>query len=118
MTMTNTITVPGRVVPAQPHLKAAGVTLFTQGQMAKVKTKAGQVLLRGVKIIVRPSGRKCHLARYLVGRSEDGVWWEIFLGVVEGLRGMFFQAKKIIQKGFLKLSALGLNPRQRLAIIG
>lgn len=104
------------------ELKVAGVTLLGQGNMARVKSADGSIILRAVKIIIRASGRnRRHLARYLVGVDQGGIRWEIFLGVVQGLRNGLFQARVWLQQKLLKLSstllATGLSSKQRLNAI-
>lgn len=104
------------------ELNAAGITLLGRGDIARVKSPGGSIILRAVRIIVRASGRcQRHLARYLVGLDQGGVRWEIFLGVVQGLRNRLFQARVWLQRHLLRLSstllATGLSTKQRLNAI-
>lgn len=105
------------------QLKAAGVTLLGRGDMARVKSGQGSIILRAVRIVIRASGRSYrHLARYLVGVTQEGVQWEIFLGVVQGIRNALFRARLWGQSSLLKLSAAllgsGLGMKQRLEAMG
>ena len=93
---------------------AAGVSLTMQGKMAWLKLAGRSILLRGIRFIVRPSGRGLHLSRYLVGIGEDGAVWEIFLERVRGLRERLFQLRRNAQRGLMRLAAAGLNPRQAI----
>ncbi len=106
-----------KITPAQPPslrlvLQAAGVSLLDKGDIARFETGSGEViLLRAVRIIIRPSGRKQrHLSRYLVGLSEAGVRWEIFLEVVKGLGNTLFRLRTSLQAGLLRLAAACLSP--------
>ena len=96
-----------QLIPAE-----AGVSLAMKGKMAWLKVSGRSILLRAVRFIVRPSGKGVHLSRYLVGIGENGVVWEVFLERVRGLRERLFQARRGIQRGLMRLTSAGFNPRQ------
>jgi hypothetical protein len=106
----------------QTALKNARVTLIGPGRLARVEMPASPILLHAVKIVTRPSGRKHrHLARYLLGYTDQGVLWEIFLDSVRGLQNTFFEWRVALQAGLLGLTStllsVGLGPRQMMTAV-
>jgi len=114
----NTLVVPGQVISASPKWKAAGITLIGKGRLVKIQLHGQSIILGQVKTVVRPSGRKSHLARYLVGVcNQTKQRWEVFLEVVEDIRNKFHQLKNAIQAKLLKHLTNNLNPRFALQLI-
>ena len=114
--------IPGQLItrPSTPEpLRVAGVSELGSSGQFRVTLNGQNVILRKVRLITRPSGRKRHLSRYLVGISDlTGAVVEIFLGVVKGARNALFNLKGVLQRSALKLFSRGLNPRQRAALWG
>lgn len=117
-----TMIIPGRIAarPQTPKpMRATGVTLLGSGRRAGVKLGNRTVILRSVRLVTRPSGRKRHLSRYLVGIDVvTGKLLEIFLEAVKGTREMCFRLKETLRRGVLKLISQGLNLRQMIEIAG
>ena len=94
-----------QVLPSKPTVIDGQVTeqpvspfayvLAAQTKLVRVAVKAGASLtLRAVKIITRPSGRRVHLSRYLVGIcTRTGLRVEVFLERVSGLAEHCFTAR-------------------------
>ena len=112
---------PGRVVkpaPTDPVVNA-GLTRHSYGSRVSLRLAGQTIYLSQARIVTRPSGRRRHLSRYLVGiEALTGKIFEIFLDTVEGVRGILFQAKEALQRLALRLTAHGLNPRQAMDILG
>ena len=96
---------------------AAGVSLIGNGRMAYLRLAGKAIWLRAIRFVVRPSGRFTHLSRYLVGVGEDGVVWEVFLERVRGARERLFQVRRGIQRGLMRLTSAGFNPRQAFSAL-
>ena len=114
----NTLVVPGQVVLVNPKWQTAGITIIGKGRLVKIQLHSQSVILSQVKTVVRPSGRKSHLARYLVGVcNQSKQVWEVFLEVVEDIRNKLHHLKNAIQEKLLKHLTKNLNPRCALQLI-
>lgn len=100
--------------PMRSLLSQADISILP-ARRAIVKLGKQTVQLYCTRIITKASGRiRRHLSKYLVGRDENGTLHEIFLGVVEGSRGMIFRARVVIQQGLLRLFGAGLSIYQKV----
>lgn len=111
----------GRIVKSSPTDPIANAGLTRQGYGSRVSLRLGgqTVFLSQARVITRPSGRKRHLSRFLVGlEALTGKVFEIFLDTVEGVRGILFEAGEALQRLALRLAAHGLNLRQVAGILG
>ena len=111
------IIIRGKVVKHQPPaaFQRAGLTWLGQKGLVRLQLGGRAVILRGTKIITRSSGRQAHLAHYLRGIcTESGTPWEVFLGVVTGLRSGLFQLRLALTRQVIKTLGRGLSPLQTL----
>lgn len=102
--------VEARIYPANWR----GVVIYRPGP-------GRSILLRQARVIARASGRKArHLSYYLVGRDQDGLLYEIFLGLVKRTKNLLFRARLALQQAGLKLAnwllSPGLSSSQKLAL--
>ena len=90
--------------------------LISQNGLARISVRQGiSRLLRQAKIITRPSGKKSHLSRYLIGIcTQTGILIEVFLERVDGLKGLIFQAKTRVKQGLIRRLSKTLSPQQTL----
>jgi len=114
--------IPGQLVTRsstpEPMRRVGASPLGESGQV-RVSFGGENIILSNVRLITRPSGRKRHLSRYLVGISNlTGAVVEIFLETIKGARNLFFHLKGVLQRAALKLVSRGLNPRQQAAAMG
>jgi hypothetical protein len=123
LTPQNPIIVEGQVIVDKPatlvtSLQRAGVVILIEAKLAKIRLADKDVFLQGLKIIIRASGRKAHLARYLIGICVDtGRLIEIFLEVVTGIKNHLFQLCINLQQQLMKVFAGGLSPFQQIQIL-
>jgi hypothetical protein len=104
------------------RLKATGIYLIGQGDMAWLKQGRESILWRGVNIIVHASGHKhSYLVGYLLGVDDRGTLYEIFLEIVQGTRSTLFKPRVATQRQLLGLAATllgpGISARQRILAV-
>jgi hypothetical protein len=94
------------------------VTVLVNQRMARVRLADRTIFLCAVKIIVRVSGRRAYLSRYLSGICiESGEPWQIFLGVVAGISNWLFQRCLDLRRLLNKLLLVGLSPLQQAYVL-
>ncbi|MEM7028008.1 MAG: hypothetical protein AAF629_00340 [Chloroflexota bacterium] len=93
--------------------------LISQRGLARISVRQGLSLpLRQAKIIIRPSGKRSHLSRYLIGIcAQTGILIEVFLERVDGLKGLIFQTKARINQGLIRQLSKSLSPQQTLDML-
>jgi hypothetical protein len=111
------VIIQGQVVKrdAPPNLTITGLSQLGQQGLARLQLSDQVIIIRIVKVIIRPSGRSVHLSRYLIGvDTESGTVWEIFLGVVLGLRNALFRLRLTLFRSISRWLTPGLSPLQSL----
>jgi hypothetical protein len=116
ITFEESVIIEGRLVKRDlpAGFRLAKLTWLGQRHTVQLQLQDRAIILNQVKIITRPSGRRVHLARYLIGLcAESGTLWEIFLEVVTGLKQGGFRARLALGKWLMDLIWRGLSPYQK-----
>lgn len=98
--------------PAQKMAWQLGLDPIAGGKVQAEIEQNKTVILSELRIVIRASGRFIrHLSRYLIGVGDDGVLYEFFIDVVNGLRNIVFQLQTKLKTtviGWLSGGAMSL----------